>query len=56
MRANLDGAEVMIEYVVLKKNGCLFDLTYIAVPRSFEQHTAAFEQVIAGFEFPVRGR
>lgn len=54
VRANLDGGEVMIEYVVLKKDGCLFDLTYIAVPTAFDSHTPAFEQVIDGFAYPVR--
>lgn len=54
VEANLDGASVMIEYVVLKKNGCLFDLTYIAVPRSFEAHTGEFQAVIDGFRFPIR--
>lgn len=54
VEANLDGGDVMIEYVVVKKNGCLFDLTYIAVPRAFEQHLAAFDQVIEGFTFPIR--
>ena len=54
VQANLDGGEVTIEYVVVKKNGCLFDLTYIAVPRVFAQHADAFEAVIAGFAFPVR--
>ena len=53
VRANLDGVDVMIEYVVLKKDGCLFDLTYIAVPTDFGQHSQAFEQVIAGFAFPI---
>ncbi|MCA9681217.1 MAG: hypothetical protein KC457_03410 [Myxococcales bacterium] len=54
VRANLDGAEVMIEYVILKKNGCLFDLTYIAVPRAFDGHQQEFQRVIDGFRFPVR--
>jgi hypothetical protein len=54
VRANLDGAEVMVEYVVLKKDGCLFDLTFIAVPRAFEQHTGEFQKVIDGFGFPLR--
>jgi hypothetical protein len=54
VQANLDGGDVMIEYLVLKKNGCLFDLTYIAVPRVFDQHLAAFEQVVEGFTFPIR--
>jgi hypothetical protein len=52
--ANLDGVEVMIEYVVVKKDGCLFDLTYIAKPRDFASHTGEFQTVIDGFEYPVR--
>lgn len=56
VRANLDGAEIMIEYVVLKKNGCLFDLTYIARPRAFDAHIEEFQKVIDGFTFPVRRR
>ncbi|MCA9699964.1 MAG: hypothetical protein KC431_20740, partial [Myxococcales bacterium] len=54
VRANLDGVEVLIEYVVVKKDGCLFDLTYIAKPRAFDQHTGEFQRVIDGFGYPVR--
>lgn len=54
VRANLDGVEVMIEYVVVKKDGCLFDITYISTPEDFERHTAEFQQVIDGFDYPVR--
>ena len=54
VQARLDGVEVMIEFVVLKKDGCLFDLTYIAVPADFGQHAQAFEQVIMGFAYPAR--
>ncbi|MFO7565683.1 MAG: hypothetical protein R6X02_23775 [Enhygromyxa sp.] len=54
VRANLDGVEVMIEYVVLKKDGCLFDLTYIAKPRDFERHFGDFQKVIDGFGYPLR--
>jgi hypothetical protein len=54
VRANLDGIEVMIEYVVLKKDGCLFDLTYIAKPSDFDRHTGDFQKVIDGFGYPVR--
>lgn len=54
VRANLDGADVTIEYVVLKKDGCLFDITYVAVPEAFDQHTGEFEKVIEGFAFPLR--
>lgn len=52
--ANLDGVEIKIEYVVLKKDGCLFDLTYIAKPSDFDQHTDEFQTVIDGFGYPVR--
>jgi hypothetical protein len=54
VRANLDGVEVMIEYLVVKKDGCLFDLTYIATPADFDRHTADFQKVIDGFAYPVR--
>jgi hypothetical protein len=54
VRANLDGADIMIEYVVLKKDGCLFDLTYVAIPDAFDQHTGEFEKVVEGFSFPLR--
>ena len=55
--AQLDGVPVALDLVVLKKDGCLFDLSYIAPPHSFEQGRGDFESVVAGFEFPVnRGR
>jgi hypothetical protein len=54
VRANLDGVDIMIEYVVLKKDGCLFDLTYIARPQTFDQHVGDFQRVIDGFAYPVR--
>lgn len=53
VRANMDGVEIMIEYVVLKKDGCLFDLTYVTKPRFFDQHTAEFQEVIDGFGYPI---
>ncbi|NVB41845.1 hypothetical protein G6O69_28695 [Pseudenhygromyxa sp. WMMC2535] len=56
VQANLDGVDVLIEYVVLKKNGCLFDLTYIAMPEIFDAHAPEFQRVIDGFRFPVRRR
>lgn len=51
--ARLDGVPVKLELVVLKKNGCLFDLSYVAVPSSFAPGLPAFERVVQGFSFPV---
>ena len=47
--------KTQMELYVVKKNGCLFDLEYIAPPRNFEQGRAAFAQVVGGFSFPVQG-
>lgn len=50
----LDGVPRASEFVVLKKNGCLFDLRYSTRPEAFERGRADFEQVVEGFRFPVR--
>lgn len=52
--AELDGVEISLEVVVLKKDGCLFDLTLIAPPKHFEGGLGAFERVVKGFRFPLR--
>lgn len=54
VQAELDGVPVSLELVVVKKNGCLFDLSYVSPPRAFESGLPAFDQVVAGFEFPLR--
>ncbi len=54
--AEIDGgAATQLELVVLKKNGRLFDMQYIAPPSYFERGRPAFHQVVAGFQFPVGG-
>ena len=54
--AEIDGVvKTQMELVVFKKNGCLFDLQYIAAPDVFDRGRAAFQQVIADFKFPIRG-
>lgn len=56
VQASIDGgATTMLELYVTKKNGCLFDLEYVAPPHSFERGRPAFAQVVAGFRFPLRG-
>lgn len=49
VRAKLDGAPVLIELFVLKKDGCVYDFSYIAPPSLFERHAADFERLVASF-------
>jgi hypothetical protein len=51
--ARLDGMPMRHEFVVVKKNGCLFDLRYSAPLRSFAAGQPDFHRVLAGFRFPV---
>ncbi len=52
--ASIDGGvQTQMELYVTKKNGCLFDLEYVAAPASFEAGRAAFARVVAGFEYPI---
>lgn len=51
--AKLDGVPITLEVVVLKKDGCLFDLTLISPPSHFELQLPAFERVVKGFRFPL---
>jgi hypothetical protein len=52
--ASIDGGvQTQLELYVTKKNGCLFDLEYIAPPANFERGRAAFARVVAGFQFPI---
>lgn len=55
--ASIDGViKTQMEIYVVKKDGCLFDLEYIAPPRTFESGRGDFAKVVAGFKFPIRGR
>ncbi|MFL5345062.1 MAG: hypothetical protein ACJ8AT_09720 [Hyalangium sp.] len=47
--AKLDGVPVELELVVLKKDGCVFDFTYVAPPGQAEPRMRDFDQLVAGF-------
>ncbi len=47
--AKLDGVPVELELVVLKKDGCVFDFTYVAPPGEVEPRLGDFETLLAGF-------
>jgi hypothetical protein len=54
--ATLDGVPFRHEFLLVKKDGCLFDLSLSARPDAFEAARPAFERVVAGFRFPVETR
>jgi len=50
-RANvrLDGVPVTLDLYVLKRNGCIFDLSYAAPPDAFERGSDDFQRFVGGF-------
>jgi len=49
VRARLDGVAQMIELYVLKKDGCVWDLGFVAAPDSFARGRAGFTEFARGF-------
>jgi len=47
--ANLDGVPVVLDLYVMKRNGCIFDLSYAAPPASYDSGLADFQRFIEGF-------
>lgn len=47
--AKLDGVPVSLDLYVYKKNGCVYDIVYVARPQSFESGVQSFEAFAAGF-------
>jgi len=45
----LDGVPLTVEAYVLRKDGCVYDLTYIASRAAYSRGRAAFETVVRGF-------
>lgn len=52
--ATLDGVPVEMELTVLKKDGCVYDLVYLAPPHRFEEHLSTYRRVVASFDAPGR--
>ncbi len=53
VRARLDGILFEHEFWIVKKDGCLFDLSVSAPPGSFARALPAFHRVVKGFRFPL---
>ena len=47
--AKLDGVPVTLDLFVLKRNGCIFDLSYAAPPSSFPRGSDDFQRFVDGF-------
>jgi hypothetical protein len=50
LSAALDGVPVELDLVVLKKDGCTYDLQLVAGPKVFADREADFWQFVQGFE------
>ncbi|HEX8796286.1 MAG TPA: hypothetical protein VF765_35290 [Polyangiaceae bacterium] len=48
MRAKLDGVPMQYDIYVMKKNGCVYDLVYVAPPDRFSQGAPAFDAFARG--------
>jgi hypothetical protein len=48
LRAKLDGVPMQYDIYVMKKNGCVYDLVYVAPPERFAQGAPAFEAFARG--------
>jgi hypothetical protein len=47
--AKLDGVPMELLLVVLKKDGCVYDFTYLAPPARFEERQGVFDQLLSNF-------
>jgi hypothetical protein len=52
LRAKLDGVPMRYDIYVMKKNGCVFDLVYVAPPEHFADGAADFERFARGVHTP----
>jgi hypothetical protein len=48
LRAKLDGVPMQYEIYVMKKDGCVYDIVYVASPDRFAQGTPDFERFVRG--------
>lgn len=47
--AKLDGVPMTLELYVMKRNGCIFDLSYAAPPDAFPRGADDFQRFVGGF-------
>ncbi|MCP3099161.1 hypothetical protein LZ198_09800 [Myxococcus sp. K15C18031901] len=54
-RVKMDGVPVELELVVLKKDNCVFDFSYVAPPGTAAERMPDFDALLAGFHAERRG-
>jgi hypothetical protein len=52
LRAKLDGVPMQYDIYVMKKDGCVYDLVYVAAPDRFAEGAADFERFALGVRSP----
>jgi hypothetical protein len=52
--AKLDGVALDLLFVVMKKDGCVYDFTYLSPPGHFDERVADFNALVAGFHVVSR--
>jgi hypothetical protein len=55
LEAKLDGVLMAYDIFVLKKNGCVYDLVYVATPDDLRRGAPAFERLARAFRTVGRG-
>jgi hypothetical protein len=55
LEAKLDGVRMAYDIFVLKKDGCIYDLVYVAAPDDLRTGAPAFEQLARAFRAVGRG-
>lgn len=50
VEAQLDGVPMMLDLFVVRRNGCVFDLTYAAPPPTYPLGQPDFARFVGGFE------
>jgi len=48
-QAKMDGVPVELLLLVLKKDNCVYDFTYVAPQGHFEEHESDFDALVSGF-------
>jgi len=51
VEGKLDGAAVVMDAVVMKKNECVFDFVYTSLPADYQEGKADFESLYQGFKY-----
>ena len=56
MEGKLDGVPQKLQVVVLKKDGCVYDVVLVTSPRQLNRHHAAFQGVLTPFDVASRAK